>query len=112
MIYIIVILLLILVIANDSARELLITLIAFAAKWAIIVTILIAIIIFGACIFTTIRSTDISAIIATSPLMTFSSHLPIISLSALNLIENIVIGILIVGPIAAVIYDQYKMRKK
>jgi len=104
MLYVIAILLLILVLSNDAARELLCSLMICAVKLAVAGGILFVIVMIGAWLFTSDRSKDVpSPSVTTVPPVTVSPH---------GLGEDVVAGIIIIGLIAVLIYDQYRLRKK
>ncbi|MCX5816258.1 MAG: hypothetical protein NTX75_08460 [Proteobacteria bacterium] len=106
MIYIIAILLLILVLANETARKLLGLLLIGAVMLAIAAAILFVIFMIVVWVLTSKRSADVSAPVTAS--------VPTIAASPYSFNENtinIIAVVIIVGIIAAIIFDQYKLRK-
>lgn len=104
MIYIIVILLLILVLANETARGLLFLLLIGAVLLAIVAAVLFAIFILGVWIFTSSKSSSISEkAVAVVQTPVSSSYSPI---------EYFFTILFVLGILAAIIYDQYNLRKK
>jgi NADH:ubiquinone oxidoreductase subunit 6 (subunit J) len=104
MIYIIAILLLILVLANETARNLLGLLLIGAVVLAIVGAILFAIVMLGVWLFTSHPSPNVSAPIPTPP--------PPATATSASPLTQILVGVFIVGIIVLIIVDQYRLRKK
>jgi len=101
MIYIIAILLFILVLANDTARELLVALIVLAVKFAGATIALVAIVILGIWIFTNKNT-------ANAPL---TKPIPQVATVPLTISEIVIVSVFFGGIIAGIFYYLYKWRK-